>query len=258
MSGCRIGRILTVLLGIVLAPTLGYGQQNLFNVPSVEATPKDRFFFQNQFNVNLNTQSNLTLCYGLGNGFEVGMNVFDVPLYNPNVRRQELTRESQQPDVLVNTLKVFDVAERWKIGVGTQFGQTSPVFDDRVRLVNFTYANSSYELPEDWGKLYGGLFYANGEYRGRRGDPVGLMFGCDIPIVKDKFHFMADLLTGRHDLSVAVVGGVIFLPRGWQLSLGAQVPTPGSRNQYGGVIELTYVPGGGSKSSGDDRGERPD
>ena len=240
---CRL-RPVYLVLALVALPTVARAQQNLFNVPSVEATAKDRLFFQNQFNVNLITQSNTTLCYGLGGGYEVGLNVIDLPLYNPTIRQSNLTRETQEPDVLVNALKVFDVTDRLKVGVGTQLGQTAPVFDSRVRLANFTYLNSSFELPDDTGKLYGGVFYANGTYRGRRGDPFGLMFGCDIPIVKDRFHFMADVLTGRHDLSVAVVGGVIYLPRGWQLSLGAQLPTPRSGNQYGGVIELTYVPRG--------------
>lgn len=233
-----------VVATIALAPSAAVAQQNLFNVPSVEATAKDRIFFQNQFNVNLITQSNTTLCYGLGSGFEVGLNVFDLPLYNPTIRKNDLTRELQEPDILVNGLKVFEVTDRFRVGVGTQIGQNAPVFDNRVGLLNFTYANTSFDLPEEFGKLYGGLYYANGSYRGQRGDPVGFLFGCDIPVVKDKFHFMADIITGRHDLSVIVVGGVFFLPGGWQLSLGAQLPTPRSGNQYGGVLELTYVPRG--------------
>ena len=62
-----------------------------------------------------------------------------------------------------------------------------------------------------------------------------------MPIVKEKLHFMADYLSGTSDLSVAVVGGVIYLPGKWQLSLGGQIPSPGSDNSYGAVMELTQT-----------------
>ncbi len=47
-------------------------QQNLFNVPSAEITPKNALFFQQQTNFNRTIQSNTTISYGFGNGFEGG------------------------------------------------------------------------------------------------------------------------------------------------------------------------------------------
>lgn len=234
----------TFVLAVVawaVAPAVASAQQNLFNVPSGEVTAAERVFFQNQFNINRLIQSNSTVNYGLGRGFELGLNVFDVPLYNPNLHASGLSEEIQTPDFLVNGLKSFEITDRLHFGVGAQFGLTSPVFDNAVRPVNFTYGIGSFELPEERGKLYAGLYYANQAYRGR-GDPVGIMLGCDIPILPKKVHFMADFLSGRSDISVAVIGGVFYIPGGLQISVGGQLPGPGTNNGYGAVIELTYVP----------------
>jgi hypothetical protein len=225
-------------------PAVTSAQQNLFNVPSVAVTDPGGLFFQQQTNLNALIQTNTTLSYGLGRGWEVGLNVFDVPLYNPGLRNGRLvSRELQEPEVLVNGLRVFELTDRLRVGVGTQLGQTAPVFESRLRLSNFTYVNAAAKLPNDWVEVYGGAFYANRTYGGA-GDRVGGLLGADIPVAEKKLHLMADWVVARNDLGVAVVGGVLYLPRNWQLSLGAQLPSPGSRNRYGAVLELTYVPGG--------------
>ncbi len=232
-----------VALAVVTLPAVASAQQNLFNVPSGEVTPAYKLFYQQQTNFTGGSiQPNTTLDFGLGHGLEVGLNVFNVPLYAPNLGENPDPRGIQQPDVLFNALKSFTISERFRVAVGTQFGETAPVFQSRVRPDNFTYTVAAFDLPQERGTLYGGAYYSNRNYRGT-GVPLGVMVGCDIPIVEKKLHFMADLIGGNNDLSLAVVGVVVYLPHNWQLSLGAQFPSPGSNNPYGGVLELTYVPG---------------
>ena len=47
-------------------------------------------------------------------------------------------------------------------------------------------------------------------------------------------------VSGNNDLSVIVIGGVYTFKSGWQLSLGTQMPTPRSNNEFGLVMEFTY------------------
>jgi hypothetical protein len=56
------------------------------------------------------------------------------------------------------------------------------------------------------------------------------------------FALQADLLFGNHESAVAVVGGALLLPWGWQLSAGAILPSPLSHNELGVCVELTRVP----------------
>jgi hypothetical protein len=51
---------------------------------------------------------------------------------------------------------------------------------------------------------------------------------------------MKDIQTGNNDVSIAVIGGVFYVPPGWNLSLGARLPTPRSHTRYGLVLEWTF------------------
>ncbi len=226
-------------LGWCAAPASA--QQNLFNVPSAEITPQNGLFFQQQFNLNRSYQSNSTISYGLGHDFEVGLNVFDLA-FLPE-RGSQMGAGS--PLFLVNAQKGFELTDDFKLGLGTQLGQTVPGRRADVRLANFTYLTGVADLPDERGKLYAGTYFANGQYRNQRGDPVGFMLGYDIPVIKDRFSLIGDYISGRSGISVAVIGGVYQFNENVQLSVGAQLPSPGSHNPYGAVIELTYVPGKG-------------
>ena len=49
-------------------------------------------------------------------------------------------------------------------------------------------------------------------------------------------------MIGLNDVSVAVVGLALFLGKHFQLSAGAQFPSPGSGNPLGGILAFTYTP----------------
>jgi len=214
-------------------------QQNLFNVPSAEITPQNSLFFQQQFNFNSSTKSNTTISAGLGHDFEIGMNVFDLVLIPERIT--PVNPASSQ--VLFNMQKAFELDEHFKLGLGTQIGQTTPEPNIGVRLANFSWLTGVSTLPAELGKVFVGAYFANETYRTGGGDPFGFMLGYDIPIIKDRFSLQGDYISGRSGMSVAVIGGVIQLSEKWQLSLGGQLPSPGSHNPYGAVMELTFVPG---------------
>lgn len=211
---------------------LSVAQQNLFNVPSSDITEHGKIFFQQQFNLsNLSGASNTTFDYGLENNLEIGLNIFNVDMYP--------TRELQNPHILANFQKGFTINEHYKIGFGTQTGLTPPIYNKAVEMPSFSYFNNAVHL-DHLGNYYLGSYYANHAYAGQ-GDSFGIMAGVEYPLIEKKFHLQGDILTGNNDISVAVLGFVFFLPRDWQLSFGAQLPSPTSNNDYGAVFEITKL-----------------
>jgi hypothetical protein len=108
-----------------------------------------------------------------------------------------------------------------------------------ITIPSFSYLNNAFDMDKS-GKYYLGVYYANHAYTGN-GESVGLMAGAEIPLVEGKVHLMGDVMTGNNETSVAVVGAVFYLPSDWQLSFGAQLPIPGSNNDYGMVFEITKL-----------------
>lgn len=227
---------LPIALIMSILPVISRAQQNLFNVPSADITEKDQFFFQQQFNVLTSPNgptgsSNTTLDYGLGHELEVGINLF-------NVDMQSTDGKFQNPHVLLNFQKGFNISENYKVSFGTQTGITPPLYNRTIEIPSFSYIHNALDLKH-WGKFYLGSYYANPAYAGQ--SAFGLMTGIDYPLIENKLHLMGDFISGDTDISVAVLGAVLFLPNNWQLSLGAQLPAPGSHNDYGMVFEITKL-----------------
>lgn len=231
------------LLAVFAAPASA--QQNLFNVPSGVITPKDELFFQQQFNIGrLSGTSNTSTAFGLGDGWEAGINLLDLYMYDHSGTTDDsLPTASVQgnPDFMVNLQKGVELTDFWSSAIGTQAGFNPTRRTNHIQFQNFTWWVNSFEAPghEAWGKWYLGAFFANHAYAGS-GNRTGAMLGCEIPIVKNKLSFQADALLGDNDLSVAVLGAVYTFDNRWQLSLGAQIPMPNSGNAHGIVVEFTY------------------
>lgn len=210
-----------------------HAQQNLFNVISADITEKEKFFFQQQFNFEyLSGSSNTTIDYGLGNNLEIGVNLF-------NVDMQSTDGVFENPHLLFNFQKGFNITDNYKISFGTQTGFSPPIHNNDVSLPSFSYVDSALNLNK-LGKYYLGAYYANHAY-GRSGNTLGIMAGVEYPLIENKFHLMADILSGNSEISVAVLGMVLFLPCNWQLSFGAQLPSPSSHNDYGLVVAITKL-----------------
>ena len=219
-------------------------QQNLFNVPSGTMTQKEEVFIQEQLNIGRFGESNLTVDYGLGNDWEMGLNVFKVNLYPGNP--QPLVGESNDDAVLLNIQKLFRPMDQLDIEIGTQTGMSANNAARRVDVLNFSWCVSRWDLFVDRfleGNYVFGAYYGNEPFLGL-GSQFGFMAGLELPLIDEKFSFVSDIIAGTNDASVAVIGGQYTLSKrlGWQISMGAQLPSPGSGNDYGAVLELTKFP----------------
>lgn len=224
---------------LVVLPSLAFAQQSLFNVPSTQETVKGKLFGQVQASATgEGGEVNTTLELGIFDWLELGMNLFHMPLYHVG----ELEHSAAASSSTTFNANVYVAPTSWfAVEVGAQAGVGFIPTTTILEPVIYGWATTRFEAPGRWGS------YVFGAYAGTRGaigsgPPVGGLFGFELPILEDHLHAQGDWVIGLNAVSVAVVGFVVFIGKNFQISAGAQLPSPGSGNAFGGVLELTYVP----------------
>jgi hypothetical protein len=221
----------------------GHAQQNLFNAPSGTITPKGKWFYQHQFNYyNPGKQaSKQHFVYGLGSNFEVGVNLLNVGIkpFNPEKPLIPINYRDQSqalgPILAITGQKLFQLGEHWQASVGTQVGSNLAFNGDRPQFTHFSYSLLIWEPRHHW-RFVAGPYYTDWRIVGP-GNRAGLMLGYEIPITKN-FYLMGDVISGRTESSVSVIGGMYNVSRYVQLCLGAMVANPASPSPNGIVFEV--------------------
>lgn len=233
---------LIILFCCVLIHAAIFSQQNFINVPSTEVTSKNKIFFQQQININELVQSNTTLDFGLGKGFEAGVNVLGL---NFNEKTKSFFNndtndvDPYNPLVTINGLKYFEITNKVSIGVGGQTGANFRV-NHPTYPASLAYANLKLEnlLGQNSNCVFGA--YYNSRHYGGKGNRFGVWAGAEIP-VKQNFHIMAESVLGDNSICYSSLG-VIYYPRPrLPITLGLQIPNT-KKNSYSLVFELTFVP----------------
>ncbi len=217
-------------------------QQSLFNVPSTTLTPPEKIFFQEQMNFTNTGQSNTTFDYGLGGGWEMGMNVLNASYYGDFGPTGGVGGNNES--VLLNLQHVFDFEQTFYLEVGIQAGASVIESKRTTEASGFGWVTGRYHHTEGIkGEYIVGIYNGTETYLGPN-HGVGFMLGTEIPMIPDKLTFIADYVSGDTDVSVAVVGLQFHMdPKtGWLISVGAQIPSPHSGNPYGVVVEFTKNP----------------
>lgn len=232
--------IIVLLFLICLA---SHAQQNFINVPSSEATAKHKLFFQQQFNFNEIIQSNTTLDFGLGKGFEIGANIIGLNFSEKNksfIENDTNDIDPYNPLVMINGLKQFELSENISISSGAQFGLN---FRDNKRTTNAALVYGNLLLKNiifNNSSLVIGGYYNTLHYGGRYGNRIGGWIGSEIPII-NKLHFVAESVLGNNALSYTSLGVIYYPKKRIPITLGIQIPNTKS-NAYSIVFELTFVP----------------
>ena len=173
---------------------LSPGQQNLVNVPASEATEKNKIFFQQQINFNELIQSNTTFDYGLGKGFEIGVNILGL---NFSEKRESfLNNDSNDVDpynplLLINGLKQFEINKNIIIAGGGQLGLNFD-FNERSSQAGLLYTNVLFKhlLIKD-SRIVLGTYY-NSMHYGGHGNRFGCWLGSEVPLNK-KIHVISTI-----------------------------------------------------------------
>jgi hypothetical protein len=235
-------------------------QQNLFNIPAGDLTPKGTFFFQHQTNFYslYSTESKNHFVWGLGSGWEIGANVLNLKAdwrhidwwnqsdgqngyYN---QHRFLTTNNADPAAPMKPLfqvtaqKFFFLSEKIKTTIGTQVGTNPFSYGTDPRLSHFTYNTWVYE-PRHHVKFVVGPYVTDRGTVGE-GNNIGVLVGFEYPLHK-RLLLMGDFISGNNATAVSVLGFNFLATKRIQLCLGALVPNPRSGNQSGAVFELNIL-----------------
>lgn len=220
-----------------------FAQQNLFNIPSGDITNKKKFFYQHQLNLysdKLESKGQLT--YGLGKGWDAGMNLVGKGVYfSPDWRilHNDSPLKGALYPVLMGTLqKQFELSDHWDLNLGTQVGFNLSRKINNKELNHFSYGIAAYHFKEEC-KIIGGLYKTNEMYVGDR-KTFGVMLGYEVKISKRLF-LVGDWVSGNNDASVAVLGGTYNLSKRVQICAGWQIPNPNTLKPMGLVLELNLL-----------------
>ncbi len=228
-----------------------FGQQNLFNVPSSDITPKAKPFFQQQFTIEADVvQLNSTFSLGLGKNMEFGVNLVGVNVNTTSAGGLIQTNTNSGnnpvfPFYLINFQKAFELSDRHKLALGTQTG-----FSQGAHFGSYDYLNLISLIPKYKSKIITGIYYGTNTFLGPENrfplisgnTRLGLQIGLEQPIIEDKLLFIAENISGLHNLGETTVGGAYYLNQHWVLSAGFQFSNPGSKTPEAVIIEFTYVP----------------
>ena len=179
----QCGVLILMAMASALSAREASAQQNLFNVPVPAVAAEDKIFFQEQLNIGSIGSSNTTLDYGLGNKFEIGLNVFNVGLY-PAVTPPR-PGDAGRNGFLVNMQKVFEPSESFEIGIGTQQGVSATTSSQQTEYMGFGWSVIEYDTHNNHGRYLAGAYIGNPTYTGS-GNGVGWMLGVEYPVIPEK------------------------------------------------------------------------
>jgi hypothetical protein len=227
----------------ILLAKYGSAQQNLFNIPSGDITPSKKLFYQHQLNFydvdDLESKSHLV--YGLGRGWDAGINFIDLPLrinerelisFNDNSNRKPL-----YPLLMLSLQKQWEISRAFQINAGTQLGPNLSSNFGNKKVAYFNYALLRLK-PFEKGYLLMGPYHTNNVFAGGlRSNQIGLMVGYEYKVTKNLL-LMGDFISSKHKKSQTVLGAGYTLGNRVQLFAGALLAFPNRALQHGVVIEL--------------------
>jgi hypothetical protein len=236
-------QIAFVFLLIIFTITKTKAQQNLFNIPSGDITPKGKFFYQHQINTYHNKfESKGHFVYGLGKGWDVGANLVGTGAYfNPEwkaIYNNDFSKgQALTPTLLATLQKQFLISEKWAVNLGTQSGINLTANSEKIQPAYLHYGLLSYQV-QPGRKLLIGLYVTNNQYVGS-GNKVGIQMGYEWKVT-DKFYLMGDFISGNNESAVLVPGIMYNVSNRVQLCLGYMLPNPNTQKNQAVVFEFNW------------------
>jgi hypothetical protein len=231
-------RSLLALIVFLLFNINVFSQESYLNVPAGGSVGKDTLFFQEQTDIiHHQLQSGTTLTKGLGHGWEVGINLFNVTLNLEDHKHiMELSKEetASNPRLLMNIKKSFSFTDKLGMAIGSRAGFNIGDWDYE-RFAHFSYMNFNYDVSED-NTFTIGAFTSDKDYAGRD-LPFGYMAAFKASIKKNKLLFQADMISGKSNISYAATG-LVYLFERWSLASALLIPL-NPVNYLGFTVQLS-------------------
>lgn len=237
-------RPLFSLLVVAAVATQTMAQQNLFNIPSGDITPKNKIFYQHQFNVyNDKLESKGHFVYGLGRGWDAGLNVVSKGFsFRPgglNWLQNEVPQNGALSPVVLATLqKQFVLTNRLNVNVGTQAGTNLSRSFGNSQFAHFTYGLLGYQVAPGR-RILAGPYATNAVLSGP-GNQQGVIVGYEWKLT-EKWYLMGDWISGRNDQGAGVIGAMFWPAERVQFCAGVLLPNPNTPKAAGIVLEINIL-----------------
>lgn len=152
-------KLLTVFLFLITVST-AFSQQNLFNIPSGDITRDGKFFYQHQINIYSDEfESKSHLVYGLGGGWDIGVNLVGKGAYfSPDWRvsyNDNPDRGALYPFLMPTLQKQFSLADNLDVNLGTQVGFNISSKLSNKELAFFNYGIGVFPIGKVLNVSYG-------------------------------------------------------------------------------------------------------
>ncbi|MCB1146824.1 MAG: hypothetical protein KDK38_08475, partial [Leptospiraceae bacterium] len=218
-------------IGFLFCLQSAHAQQNLFNIPSGEITREGKFFYQHQLNIyNRFLESKSHLVYGLGSGWDAGLNFVGTGLvYPPNfefIHNDDSSKGALYPYLTPTIQKQFFITDFFDFNMGSQAGFNLTDRGKDSRFGFFNYAVGVFYFFDKKSRIVAGAYHTNNQYAGP-GNNFGIVAGYELKIT-DYFYLMGDWISGNNESSSAILGGMINVTNRLQLCAGWLQPNPGS------------------------------
>lgn len=220
-----------------------FSQQNFFNVPSSEITPKGKIFFQQQLNIyNDNTSGSSTFNYGVFKNFEIGLNAFGIAFdyKNKYFLKNNPNETPIFPSLGFNAQKKFDISADYSLGLGFQ-----NLVSISAKIENYFFLNNKFDFKRL--KFVIGLYTGNNNYFGAETRGIdafkylGIQSGVEFDIWKNRLFFQSDWMSGKTPSSNLIIGFVYKTQKSIFFSLGYSVPNYTITSQQAIIFEFTYA-----------------
>ncbi|TGK18734.1 hypothetical protein EHO61_09760 [Leptospira fluminis] len=234
-------------------------QQDLFNVPAMNITKKGQNFVQEQIIFYpRQMQFDTTYMHGLGNNHEIGLSAYNYFLDTaPKKNSISDFTSSLGPYPAVNSnlqfvyQKKFEPSEYFHVSLGTKDGIASGPTPGSSTFANSNFVMTATEIKSLRTTLFLGSYFGNAAFYGHYNQrifpgnepsisKVGMMYGIEVEVVRDKLRVMCDLIAGVNALGVGVCGFSYHYNELYFISVGYQIPNPkdGTFNPHALLIEL--------------------
>jgi hypothetical protein len=246
---------LLIFIAVILLSTITIqAQQNLFNIPSGDITPKGKIFYQHQLNLYPSKlESKGHFVYGLGSGWDAGVNLVSKAFSfkkGPELMSNSNPALGALAPVLMGTLqKQITLIPGIDINAGVQAGTNLSNRLTDKSLNYFVYSVGTFHIAKG-NRIVGGVWNGNREFLGK-GNTTGIMAGFETKLSR-YFYLMGDWISGTNEASGLVIGGMYNAGKNVQICAGLFEPNPDSGKERGIVLELNLM---GWNVFGDDEGE---
>jgi hypothetical protein len=228
--------------GLLLFCSVTRAQPTFWDVQSGDSVAAGDLYFQEQLTVNQEGLNSGTIfTRGFRKGFEAGITVHQLThrfASHSDVIEKSTSEPEKNADLLVNLQKRFDLNQWYSIGVGTRSGINVPGSSAEICYSGFAFVNNRFSIPRTDHRFVLGMYYATLFYAGE-GNSAGLMAGMQIGLIRDKLSLITDFISGNNAISMISTGLNFSFSQNVQAGLGAQLPTPGSENSAGFILQLT-------------------